>query len=212
MDSGGILVVAAVRGGSERGRDWHRAATGASKPRSFQDLRDVTAELIARGLCPPGGPVLYGQSNGGLTVAATFMKWPHLFAGLVVENALLDMVYYEQLDPDSAWRHEFGTATKATSRLALASYSPVDAVRSDASYPPILIVVGAADQTVNPLHSYRFAARLAELSPATPTHLLVTPDAHGLSTPPSQLSAELAVILCFADRALAQGRTRAGRV
>jgi prolyl oligopeptidase len=197
LESGGLLACAGVRGGSERGSDWHRLATRTGKPKTFADVVAVARYLSVEGYCRPPGPVVYGASNGGLSAAAAVVRAPACFAGLITDNALLDMCGYEDLNPAAYWVEEFGSVRDARERDVIAGYCPTCNVVGDVTYPPTLLFASANDALVDPVHTYRFARRLSR----TPSHVLLRIDehsGHGRDKPVRQLCAERADLLAFA--------------
>jgi prolyl oligopeptidase len=203
LEAGGAVAFGGVRGGTDRGVRWHRAATGTGKQRTFDDVVACARYLVDEGFARPPGPVVHGTSNGGLSAAASFMQHPDRFAGLAVESALLDMVRHEELDPHGFWTDEFGSATDPAISAALHAYSPVEAVRAGAAYPPVFVSLGAADELVNPAHSYRFAQRLRRLAPATPVVLRADPDGgHGRSDTIGSICAARGDLLTFLSATL----------
>jgi prolyl oligopeptidase len=63
-----ILAFAHVRGGNEKGSQWHRAAKKLNKVNSFLDFINCAEYLIAEGFTNPALLCAYGSSAGGLLV------------------------------------------------------------------------------------------------------------------------------------------------
>jgi prolyl oligopeptidase len=77
---------------------------------------------------------------------------------------IYDMVRVE-LDPNGSFNTtEFGTVKDPDQFRALYAYSPYHHVTSGASYPAILMMTGATDGRVNPMHSRKMAAALQAAS------------------------------------------------
>lgn len=67
---GGTYAVANIRGGSEYGPAWHRAALGANRVRAFEDFAAVAADLTARGITTPTG----SASRAPATAASSWAR------------------------------------------------------------------------------------------------------------------------------------------
>ncbi len=160
---GGRLVVANIRGGGEYGPQWHQAATGANKQRSFDDFIAVAEDLIARGYTRAERLGIMGGSNGGLLVGACMVQRPELFGAVVCQVPLLDMKRYHLLLAGASWMAEYGDPDDAQDWAAIAQYSPYQNLRHGVTYPRALFATSTRDDRVHPGHARKMAARLIEL-------------------------------------------------
>jgi prolyl oligopeptidase len=158
VQSGGVWVVAQLRGGSEEGEEWHRAGMRGEKQNVFADFEAAARHLRASGRASKLG--IYGGSNGGLLVGAAVTREPALYDAVVCSAPLLDMVRYELFGLGATWNDEYGTASDPEELGWLLGYSPVHAVGEGVSYPPVLLEVFDSDTRVDPLHARKFAAAL----------------------------------------------------
>ncbi|WBQ06057.1 prolyl oligopeptidase family serine peptidase [Kribbella sp. CA-293567] len=160
VEAGGVFVTANLRGGGERGNDWHKAGMLDQKQNVFDDYLAAAETLIAEGWTTPDQLAVCGESNGGLLVGAAITQRPELFAAAVCSAPLLDMVRYEQFGLGQAWVPEFGSAADPAQLENLLSYSPYHRVRPGVKYPATLFTVFAADTRVDPLHARKMCAAL----------------------------------------------------
>jgi prolyl oligopeptidase len=163
LQKGGIFAVANIRGGGEFGPVWHQAAQGVRRPVSFEDFISVAEDMIRRGLTRPEKLAIEGGSNGGLLVGAAMVRRPELFAAVVCEVPLLDMLRYTQLFAGASWMDEYGNPDDEDERPQLAAYSPYHQLRADVSYPPVLFTTSRSDDRVHPAHARKMVARMNEL-------------------------------------------------
>ncbi|MEO8547166.1 MAG: prolyl oligopeptidase family serine peptidase [Sphingomicrobium sp.] len=162
LDAGGVYVIANVRGGGEYGDAWHRAGMLTKKQNVFDDFNAAGEDLIRRGYTSHGKLALMGGSNGGLLMGATITQHPALASAVISAVGIYDMVRVE-LDPNGAFNvTEFGTVKDPAQFRALYAYSPYHHVRKGTAYPAVLMLTGANDGRVNPLHSRKFAAALQQ--------------------------------------------------
>jgi prolyl oligopeptidase len=160
VEAGGAYAVAALRGGSEEGQDWHRAGMLDRKQNVYDDFHAAAEYLIASGVTSPGQLAVWGGSNGGLLVGAAVTQRPDLFAACVCSAPLLDMVRYEQFGLGQMWNTEYGSASVPAELGWLLSYSPYHRVMPGTAYPSALFTVFANDTRVHPMHAYKMCAAL----------------------------------------------------
>jgi prolyl oligopeptidase len=160
IQAGGAVAVAAVRGGSEEGADWHRAGQRAYKQRSVEDFIAAAEWLIAKRRTTPQTLAALGGSNGGLLVAAALTQRPELFAAAVCCAPLTDMMRFGRFGRAAPWRHEYGDATQPEDVASLIAYSPYHRVRERVPYPAVLVAAFAGDTRVHPMHARKLCAAL----------------------------------------------------
>lgn len=185
LEMGGIYAVANVRGGGEYGEDWHRAATGVNKQRSFDDFVAAASWLIDRGYTRRELLAVSGSSNGGLLVGASITQHPELFGAALVRVGVLDMLRFHKFTIGWAWVSDYGSPEDPEEFRALRAYSPYHNIRANTDYPATLVITADHDDRVVPAHSFKFAAALQEAQ-AGPRPILVrveTRAGHGAGTP-----------------------------
>jgi prolyl oligopeptidase len=160
VEAGGVYAVAALRGGSEEGEEWHRAGMLDRKQNVFDDFRAAASYLVSAGITSPERLAVWGGSNGGLLVGAAVTQWPGQFAAAVCSAPLLDMVRYERFGLGETWNTEYGSASSASELPWLLAYSPYHHVVSGTAYPAVLFTVFTNDTRVDPLHAYKMCAAL----------------------------------------------------
>jgi prolyl oligopeptidase len=160
LDGGGVYAIANIRGGGEYGDDWHVQGALTKKQNVFDDFDAAGETLVKQGYTSHTSLALLGGSNGGLLMGATITQHPDLARAVISMVGIYDMVRVE-LDPNGAFNTtEFGTVKDAAQFKALYAYSPYHHVRAGVAYPAVLMMTGANDGRVNPLHSRKFTAAL----------------------------------------------------
>jgi len=105
-----------------------------------------------------------------------------------------------ELDPNGAFNvTEFGTVKNPEEFRALYAFSPYHHVVAGTPYPAVLMLTGATDGRVNPLHSRKFAAALqAATSSGLPILLRTSANSgHGIGSSLNERIAEQADQLTF---------------
>jgi prolyl oligopeptidase len=199
LDAGGVYVVANIRGGAEYGERWHQEGMLTKKQNVFDDFAAAGAYLVAQHYTSHDRLALMGGSNGGLLMGATITQHPDLARAVVSAVGIYDMVRVE-LDPNGSFNTtEFGTVKDANQFRALYAYSPYHHVSKGTAYPAVLMLTGATDGRVNPMHSRKFAAALQSATSSGRVILLRTSanSGHGIGSSLSERIAEQTDELAF---------------
>ncbi len=160
LDAGGIFADANIRGGAEYGERWHKDGMLTKKQNVFDDFAAVAQFLIDSKYTSHDRLALRGGSNGGLLMGAEITQHPELAHTVISQVGIYDMVRWEN-DPNGAFNaSEFGTVKNPDEFKALYAYSPYHHVARGTAYPAVLLMTGATDGRVNPMHSRKFAAAL----------------------------------------------------
>jgi prolyl oligopeptidase len=166
MQSGGVYVVANLRGGGEFGQEWHQAGTLMRKQNVFDDFSGVAEWLIANDWTTPAHLAANGVSNGGLLAGAALTQRPDLFGAVIPEVGVLDMLRYQYFTIGYAWAPDYGRSDDSKEMFEyLLGYSPLHNVKTDVDYPATLIMTAERDDRVVPAHSFKFAATLQHANP-----------------------------------------------
>jgi prolyl oligopeptidase len=162
LPKGGSYAVANIRGGGEFGPAWHETATKLNRQKAYDDFIAVAEDMIKRGLTTSSQLGIMGGSNGGLLVGAVAVERPDLFAAVVCQVPLLDMIRFTKLGAGASWVGEYGDPENAEERAAILKYSPYQNVKGGVKYPPIFFVTATSDDRVTPVHARKMAAKMEE--------------------------------------------------
>jgi len=199
LDAGGIYAIANIRGGAEYGERWHQEGMLTHKQNVFNDFAAAGRYLIDMGYTSHDKLALMGGSNGGLLMGAMITQHPKLARAVVSAVGIYDMLRVE-LDPNGAFNvTEFGTVKDPEEFKALYAYSPYHHVVAGTFYPAVLMLTGAMDGRVNPLHSRKFTAALQAASNSGLPVLLRTSanSGHGIGSSLNERIAEQTDQLTF---------------
>ncbi len=201
VGAGGTYAVACVRGGGEEGRRWHDAGRGPHKHRAITDFNDAATWLINTGRTTSDQLAIYGQSAGGLLVTAAATQRPDLYAAVIAEGPLCDMVRYERFGLGCTWTDEFGSASEPEQLQWLLSYSPYHNVTPGTPYPAFLFAGAVTDLQTGEAHVTKMCAALQSATDSDrPVLMRREPDTAHAASPASKERALVADILAFAGR------------
>ena len=130
------------------------------KQNVFDDFIAAAQWLIDNKYTSPARLGISGGSNGGLLVGAALVQRPDLFAAVVCDVPLLDMLRYQKFLMARYWVPEYGSSEDKKQFETLLKYSPYHHVKDGVRYPAVFLTAGENDTRVHPLHARKMAARL----------------------------------------------------
>jgi prolyl oligopeptidase len=163
LDQGGVYVLANIRGGGEFGPAWHQAGLKLQRQIVYDDFISVAEDLIQRRITSPRRLGAMGGSNGGLLMGVMYTQRPDLFAAIVCQVPLLDMLRYHRLLAGASWVDEFGSPEVPDEAAFLRKISPYHNVDPEKHYPEIYFETSTKDDRVHPGHARKMAKRLEDL-------------------------------------------------
>lgn len=194
LERGGIIAIAHVRGGGEKGKPWHLAGQKATKPNTWKDLIACAEYLIARKYSSPRKLAIQGGSAGGILVGRAMTERPDLFGTVLINVGCSDLLRMELTENGPPNIEEFGSVATPEGFAALHAMSPLHHVHDGVPYPAVLLTHGLNDRRVDAWMSGKMTARLqAATSSKHPVLLLLDPEAgHGIGSKRSQIHDQLA--------------------
>ena len=163
LESGGVYVVANIRGGGEFGPQWHRAALKENRHKAFEDFIAVAEDLRTRNITKSQLLGIMGGSNGGLLMGNMLTRRPDLFGAIVAAVPLFDMKRYHLLLAGASWMAEYGDPDVPEEWQFIKDFSPYHNLSKYVAYPPLLVTTSTADDRVHPGHARKLVARMLEL-------------------------------------------------
>lgn len=163
LSRGHVYVLANIRGGGEFGPSWHKAAQGVNRQKAFDDFIAVSEDLIKRKITSPQHLGIMGGSNGGLLTSVMLTQRPDLYAAVVSEVPLTNMIRYNKLLAGASWQAEYGNPDIPNEREALMKYSPLHNIKANTKYPEAFYITSTKDDRVHPAHARQMVSRLKQL-------------------------------------------------
>jgi prolyl oligopeptidase len=162
LSRGGAFVVAAIRGGGERGAMWHESAMGIHRQRSYDDFIAVAEDLVHSGFTVPGKIGAYGRSAGGLLSAVMATERPDLFGACLVSAPITDVFDLSKGNSGigGGQKAELGDWDDPKQIPSILAYSPYQNIYAGKRYPQILVTTSTQDNQVGPGQARKFVAKL----------------------------------------------------
>lgn len=200
LGEGGIYAVAHVRGGGEKGEQWHKAGYKTTKPNSWKDFIACTEFLIDEGYTSPEKFAVWGGSAGGVTIGRAVTERPDLYAAVIIRVGLLNTLRSEIAPNGQNNVKEFGSVKDSLGFEALYAMDAYHHIENNVAYPAMFLTSGINDSRVAAWQPAKFAARLqAATSSDNPILLSVNfSEGHGFDRTQKSKREELADIISFA--------------
>jgi prolyl oligopeptidase len=197
---GGVYAVAHVRGGGEKGDDWHKGGFKKSKPNTWKDFISCAEHLISNQYTSPKKLAILSGSAGGILIGRAITERPDLFAAAIVEFGSLNMLRSEMRNNGANNIKEFGTTKNPEEFKALLEMDAYHHIQKGEKYPAVLLTAGLNDPRVPAWFSAKFMAKLQAYDASdNPKLLLVDSDSgHGIDDTKTKIFERYANIIAFA--------------
>ncbi len=187
--AGGTLVISHQRGGGDLGSGWADAGRLRNKQTSFDDLYAIAEDLVRTGVTTPDRLAVTGWSNGGLMAGVAYAQRPELWAAVVAQCPILDVIgCHRHPYGRFAIGSEYGDLDDPEDVTRLAAMSPYQLIENGTAYPALYVHAGGADVACPPGPIRKFVARVQAVSDTTAPQLLRVWDrvGHGTATSRSE--------------------------
>ncbi|MBL3547915.1 prolyl oligopeptidase family serine peptidase [Chryseobacterium sp. KMC2] len=198
VNQGGMVAVAHVRGGGEKGEKWRLGGYKETKSNTWRDLIDCTEFLIKEKYTSKDKVAIWGASAGGITVGRAMTERPDLFKVVIGEVGSLNMLRDEATI--NSQPKEFGSVKDPKEFKALLEMDAYHHIKKGIKYPATFITGGMNDQRVAVWEPVKFAAKLmADNSSDNPILLQIDfKGGHSGNVPIAQRYANLGDMFTFA--------------
>ncbi len=195
---GGILAIAHVRGGGEKGVQWHIDGKKTKKPNSWKDLIACTEYLIDKKYTSSKRVAIWGASAGGITVGRAMIERPNLYGAVIIEAGVLNTTRYEGIGENGF--KEYGNPNNLEEFKGLLEMDAYQHLKKGTKYPAALITSGINDSRVASWVPTKFAAKLLSYNTSKDPVLLKVDyeGGHGKDIPVAQAYSTLSDIFAFA--------------
>lgn len=170
---GGILAFPHVRGGGEKGPEWHRQGQKQLKHNSWKDLVACMDYLVQENYTRKGLISLYTNSAGGITAGMAVNERPELFGSLIAEFPRLHPYGLEaSQDASSTSYMEYGTVKDSTECLGLLRMDPYLNLDAGKKYPATLVLTSYNDDRIPLWDNGKYVAYRQALNGTAPAVLM----------------------------------------
>ena len=165
LDRGYLYCIAHLRGGGYGGYEWYKDGKMLRKQNTFRDYIACAEYLIGRELTAPGKLVAWGESAGGLTIAASLNLRPELFQLALLGVPFVD-VLSEMCDSSTPLTteeyDEWGDPHDKKYFDYMRQYDPIRNIDLAKDYPNMYIYSNRDDSLVGYWVPYNYYMKVKE--------------------------------------------------
>ncbi|WP_265129417.1 prolyl oligopeptidase family serine peptidase [Chryseobacterium oranimense] len=159
-NQGGVIAVAHVRGGGEKGEEWHLGAYKETKANSWKDLIACAQYLIDKKFTSAKKIAILGGSAGGITTGRAMTERPDLFGAVIIEAGVLNALRSEKNGIGGTDVSEYGSVNNPKEFRGILEMDAYLHIKKGVKYPATLICTGINDPRIAPWQSTKFVAKL----------------------------------------------------
>lgn len=200
VNQGGVVAIPHVRGGGEKGAQWHIDGKKNRKPNTWKDLIASAEYLFDKKYTSPEKIAIWGASAGGIAIGRAMTERPELFKVAIVESGVLNTTRFDNNGIQETSMKEYGNPNDPIEFKGLLEMDSYQHVKKGKRYPATLICAGINDPRIAPWQSTKFAAKLLTNS-ISKNPILLNIDyegGHGGDIPVAQRYSNLSNIFAFA--------------
>ena len=172
LEQGSCLAFAHVRGGGEKGEEWHLAGMKSTKPNTWKDFIACAEYLIDQKYTSSEKLIGEGGSAGGILIGRAITERPDLFAVAIVEVGMTNTLRSETTPNGDNQIPELGSIKVPEDINSLIEMDVQSKVTKGTNYPAVLVRSGMNDARVVPWMPAKFAAVLQNSSSSNKPVLL----------------------------------------
>ena len=160
LTNGAMVAIAHVRGGGEKGTDWHLGGKKTTKPNTWKDFNACAEYLIQNKYVSDKKLAISGGSAGGILIGRAVTERPDLYRVAIPTVGIMNALRME-FDPNGpANIAEFGTIKDETEFKALLEMDSYHQIKKGVKYPALLVTTGFNDPRVSSYNPAKFAAKM----------------------------------------------------
>ncbi len=160
VTEGGILAIAHVRGGGEKGVNWYKAGYKKTKPNTWKDMIACTEYMIKENYTSSQKSAIWGSSAGGIMVGRAMTERPDLYSAVILTSPAMNMLRSEIQPNGKNSIKEFGTVKIKEEFEALLEMDSYHNIKEGVEYPSTYVTGGMKDGRVVIWDPAKFVARL----------------------------------------------------
>ena len=158
LKRGVVLAYAHIRGGGEKGENWHLAGYKTTKPNTWKDFIACGDYLVQNKFTSSDKLGGTGTSAGGILIGRAITERPDLFKVALPRVGCLNALRMEYSPNGPVNAVEFGTLKIEDEAQALAEMDAYLHIQKNVKYPAMLVTTGFNDPRVVSWQPGKFAA------------------------------------------------------
>lgn len=160
LEQNTVVAIAHVRGGGEKGDQWHKGGMKATKPNTWKDFIACSEYLIKEKYTSPEKLIGNGMSMGGVLIGRAVTERPDLFKVALIEVGCTNAIRMETSPNGPNQIPEIGSLKNEEDVKHILEMDAQSKVKKGVKYPAVLVRTGINDPRVSPWEPGKFAAVL----------------------------------------------------
>ncbi|ROI01850.1 S9 family peptidase [Chryseobacterium sp. G0240] len=160
LEQGVVLVIAHVRGGGEKGENWHQDGMKAKKPNTWKDFIACSEYLIDQNYTSSSKLIGNGASMGGVLIGRAITERPDLYAVAIAEVGMTNVLRSQNSANGANQIPEVGSLKEPEDTKYLIEMDAQSKVKKGVKYPAVIVRTGMNDSRITPWEPAKFAAAL----------------------------------------------------
>lgn len=160
LEQGVVLAIAHVRGGGEKGENWHKDGMKAKKPNTWKDFIACSEYLIDQKYTSSSRLIGNGVSMGGVLIGRAITERPDLYAVAIAEVGMTNVLRSQNSANGANQIPEVGNLKEPGDTKHLIEMDAQSKVKKGVKYPAVIVRTGMNDSRITPWEPAKFAAVL----------------------------------------------------
>jgi prolyl oligopeptidase len=160
LEQGVVVAIAHVRGGGEKGENWHKDGMKAKKPNTWKDFIACSEYLVNQKYTSSSKLIGNGVSMGGVLIGRAITERPDLFAVAIAEVGMTNALRSQNSANGDNQIPEIGSIKNAADIKSLIEMDAQSKVKKGVKYPAVIVRTGMNDSRITPWEPAKFAAVL----------------------------------------------------
>ncbi|MBV8326215.1 prolyl oligopeptidase family serine peptidase [Chryseobacterium sp.] len=160
LEQGVTLAIAHVRGGGEKGENWHKDGMKAKKPNTWKDFIACSEYLIHQKYTSSSKLIGNGMSMGGVLIGRAITERPDLYAAAIAEVGMTNVLRSQNSANGANQIPEVGSLKNSGDIKHLIEMDAQSKVKKGVKYPAVIVRTGMNDSRITPWEPAKFAAAL----------------------------------------------------
>lgn len=173
VENGGIWTYVHIRGGGEKGPNWHADGSKKNKVNSWKDLIWAAKFLSTPNFANDTKPVLFVGSGGAIAGGMAINEAPELFSAFIAKVPVLNPLRLQFGSIPNQYQDEYGDINNSNESEWLYKMDPYANLVKGKNYPSTLVVISGKDDRLNLWQGTKYIASLQEKSGSKNPHLLM---------------------------------------
>lgn len=164
LEQNTIVAFAHVRGGGEKGANWHKGGQKATKPNTWKDFIACSEYLIKEKYTSADKLIGNGASMGGILIGRAITERPDLFKVALIEVGCTNTLRMETTPNGPNQIPEIGSLKNEDDFKNILEMDSQSKVKKGEKYPAVLVHTGINDARVTSWEPGKFASILQNYS------------------------------------------------